>query len=138
MPLLLEEVQEGNVAYFNDVSLVNDPEIDRNDDGLNRPGPFLCIQVKGDRSVWIAISSQYRPERLLIQDPWRSGGNDYWRETPAYLIDGLNTYLGPNSSFVRAAAQERSFRPHSRPTVNQVGIAAVVAEVLRQGGPLLP
>lgn len=137
MPLLANEIQIGNVAYFDHEVLLREPGIDRNDDGLNWPGPFLCIQVLGEKNVWVAISSHHRPERLLSQDAWRIGGNDYWRDTPAYLVDGLNTYLGPNEAMVRAAADERSFYPHRRPSVTSAGVQAVLEEVERQGGPLL-
>jgi hypothetical protein len=138
MPITEQEIQPGAVAYFSDKALLADPDIDRDDDGLNRPGPFLCVQVKDGKSVWCAITGQYRPERLLIRDVWRLNGNPYWQETPAYLVDGLCTYLGPNYAFVRASVIERPFEPYTRPFVTMDGVDAALAEIERQGGPTLP
>lgn len=136
--MLQGEIQIGAVAYFDHNVLLSDPEIDRDDDGLDRPGPFVCVQIKDGKSVWCAISSHARRERLVIADEWRRDGNQYWKDTPAYLIDGLCTYLGPSEAFVRAAAGERSFKPHLRPSITAEGIIAILAEIEKQGGPLLP
>lgn len=137
MPLPLEEVKLGAVAYFDHTVLLSDPDIDRDDDGLNRPGPFVCVQIDGDKSVWCAVTSEHRPERLLLQPQWRENGSRQWRTTPQYLVDGLNTYLGPIASFIRAAAAETPFVAYPRPSLNQDGVAAVLAEIEKQGGPLL-
>mgnify|MGYP007002412422 CR=1 FL=1 len=137
MPLTEPELTVGAVAYFDHEILLREPEIDRNDDGLNRPGPFLCIEAREGRSVWVAITSQFRPERLLIDQAWRIAGSQKWRDEDAYLVDGLNTYVGPDSAFVRAASAERPFYPNTRPHVSLAGVQAVIQEVDRQGGPRL-
>ena len=138
MALTEAEIQTGAVAYFSDASLIGDAEIERDDDGLDRPGPFLCVQVQEGKSVWSAISSQRRRERLVIRDEWRINGNPHWQETPAYLVDGLSTYLGTHAAFIRASAIERPFHPYQRPSVTADGVIAVLAEIEKQGGPLLP
>ncbi len=128
----------GAVAYFDHRLLLEAPGIDRNDDGLDRPGPFVCVQVRGNRSVWCAITGEERPERLLIAQEWRRDGSDTWRDAPQYLQDGLNTYLGPTDSFIAAASLERSFRPFRRPWITPEGVLAIIDEINRQGGPLEP
>lgn len=137
MPLLPNEVEIGVVAYFDHTSLLADPNIDRNDDGLNRPGPFVCVQIKEQHSVWCAVTSEFRPERLLLRPEWRQGGSEQWRGVAQYLVDGLNTYLGPTTSFVQAAAGEYPFTLHARPTITCDGVAAIIEEINKQGGPLL-
>lgn len=138
MPLTQQEVNVGAVAYFDDQVLIHDPDIDRNDDGLDRPGPFVCIEIKGDKSVWCAITTQWKKPRLPIDAAWRQGGDHMWRNDPQYLVDGLNTYLGPTEAFIRAAVAEAPFAPNGRPNVTHPGVVAILAEVAKQGGPLLP
>lgn len=137
MPLSFEDIRVGAIAYFDHEILLTEPEIDRDDDHLNRPGPFVCVQVVSARSVWCAISGEDRPERLFIQEGWRRDGNKAWRLSPQYLVDGLATYLGPNDAFVRAAAQERVFTPYRRPWVTALGVEAILEEINKQGGPLI-
>ena len=137
MPLRPVEVIVGSVAYFDHEALLREPDVDRNDDGLDRPGPFVCVQVLGDRSVWCAITTQWKRKRLHVERIWREGGDDQWRHGDQYLQDGLNTYLCPNEAFLRAAAAERPFAPHVRPHVTAQGVAAFLVEIDKQGGPLL-
>lgn len=138
MPLEEHEVVPGAVAYFDHTVLLAAPDLDRNDDGLNRPGPFVCVQVHGDRSVWCAITTECRPERLSITSEFRLRGSLGWQRREQYLVDGLNTYLAPTSVFLRAAAAEKLFEPYLRPHVSPAGVQAILAEIDAQGGPLLP
>ena len=55
MALTLEEVEPGIVTYFDHVVLLREVDIDRDDDGIDRPGPFVCIQVVGDKSVHLLL-----------------------------------------------------------------------------------
>ena len=137
MPLTQADVSVGNVAYFDHEVLLREPGIDRNDDGLNRPGPFVCVQVVGTSSVWCAVTTQWNPKRLYLNKAWRLGGDPQWQNSDQYLVDGLNTYLGPNEAFLRAAAAEQPFAPYIRPAIDPTGIAAVLVEIDKQGGPLL-
>ncbi len=137
MPLLLEDVKLGAIAYFDHHVLLADPDIDRDDDGLNRPGPFVCVQIDGDKSVWSAVTSEHRHERLLLQTQWRQNGSPQWRSINQYLVDGLGTYIGPTASFIRAAAAETPFVQYPRPSLTLDGVTAVLAEIEKQGGPLL-
>lgn len=137
MPLTESEVVVGNVAYFDHEVLIREPEIDRDDDNINRPGPFVCVQVKDSDSVWCAITTEWKFKRLMIEPAWRTGGTPKWRSDPQYLNDGLSTYLGSTKAFLRAAAAERSFAPFVRPGISAAGIVAILEEIERQGGPLL-
>lgn len=91
MALRTSDVRVGAVAYFDHELLLAEPDIDKGDDSLNRPGPFVCVEVLGDRSVWCAITGEQRPERLPIDPKWRRDGSDGWRTMPQYLQDGLAT-----------------------------------------------
>jgi len=137
MPLREAEVVVGNVAYFDHEVLLQEPDIDRDDDQLDRSGPFVCVQVKDMHSVWCAITTEPNPKRLSIETAWRIGGAPGWRSHPQYLNDGLSTYLGPTEAFLRAAAGEKPFKPYSRPAISNDGMAAILEEIDKQGGPLL-
>ena len=137
MALRTADVRVGAIAYFDHELLLAEPDVDRGDEGLNRPGPFVCVEVIGDKSVWSAITGEARPERLLIEAIWRRDGSDAWRSVPQFLNDGLATYLGPTAAFVRAGSRETPFTRFRRPSLTQEGIQAVLVEVRAQGGPLL-
>lgn len=137
MPLHAPEIVVGNVAYFDDQLLVADQFIDCGDQKIDRPGPYVCVQVKGLDSVWCGITTAARKERLFIDIAWRIDGSPGWRQKPQYLHDGLATFFGPNSSFIACAAAEQPFAPFLRPKVSAVGIAAILAEIAAQGGPML-
>ena len=137
MPLQANDVEVGNIAYFDHEVLLREPDLDRNDDGLDRPGPFVCVQIQGARSVWSAVTTTRNPKRLFIKREWRRGGDDQWRNSQQFLVDGLNTYLGPHEAFLRATAAERPFDPFVRPSITAEGVAAILAEIEKQGGPLL-
>ena len=137
MPLQLREVRSGAVAYFDHVRLLSEADIEHHESGLDRPGPFLCVQVVGAQSVWCAITSHERPERLFLKEAWRRDGAPGWRQTAQYLQDGLNTYLGPSEAFVRAAIDETPFTPFRRPWLTPSGVAAVLQEIQEQSGRLL-
>ena len=137
MPLQANEIVVGNIAYFDHEVLLREPDMDRNDDGLDRPGPFVCVQIQGSRSVWCAVTTTPNPKRLFIKNEWRQGGDDQWKHNQQFLVDGLNTYLGPNEAFLRAAINERPFAPITRPSIIATGIEAILKEVENQGGPLL-
>ncbi|WP_157214507.1 hypothetical protein [Polaromonas sp. CF318] len=136
MALRSSDVSLGTIAFFDDKLLLAEHDIDAGDTSLDRPGPFVCVQVMGAKSVWCAITSEYRPERLFIEPKWRQHGSDKWKEDNQYLNDGLNTFLGPNVAFLRAAAKESPFNMYRRPKINAEGVAAILFEVDKQGGPL--
>jgi hypothetical protein len=139
MSLRRTEIACGVVAYFDHRVLIESTEVDRPDDAINRPGPFVCVQTVGDKSVWSGLTtkSDGRPERLYLRPEWRTGGEDRWREDDQFLNDGLATYLGPTSVFVAAAAAERPFGRFTRPHVTSAGIAAIIGAITEQGGWML-
>ena len=136
MPLSRPEIKAGAVAYLDYVVLRENPEVDHGDTSINRDGPFLCVQIVGDRSCWIPLTTQHRPERLLIEKKWRQGGSPTFKATELYVNDGLNTFVGPTAAFVAAGKSEIPFAAFPRPSVRSAGIAAVIAEINKQGGPL--
>jgi hypothetical protein len=137
MPLHLREVKVGAVAFLDYVALREDPAVDDGGTNINRDGPFLCVQVIGDKSCWIPLTTQARPERLLIDKKWRQGGSAKFKATDLYVNDGLNTFVGPTASFVAAGKDEIPFIAHPRPSVRTAGVTAVIEEIKKQGGPLV-
>ena len=76
MALRPADVRVGVVAYFDHELLLAETKVDRGDEGLNRPGPFVCVEVVADKSVWCAVTGEARPERLSIEPAWRRDGSD--------------------------------------------------------------
>jgi hypothetical protein len=137
MALRLQDIRVGAVAYLDHKTLLGEPDLHKGSDTIDRPGPFVCVQVKGKLSAWAPLTGEHRPERLLIDSKWRRDGSDYWQTHDQYLSDGLNTWVGPSEAFVRAGAKETPFKMYRRPSVTSAGIKAILAEIERQGGKLL-
>lgn len=137
MALRSTDIFVGSVAYFDDELLLSEEDIDAGDSEVDRPGPFVCVQTKGASSVWIAMTGESRPERLFVDPKWRMYGSDKWRQDGQYINDGLCTCLGPNEAFVRAGSKEAPFNKYRRPRISDEGIAAILLEIEKQGGPLL-
>lgn len=137
MALRLADIRIGSVAYLDHALLLQEPDVYKGSTTIDRPGPFLCLQVEGMESTWISLTSEWRAERLPIDPKWRREGSQLWKEQDQYVIDGLNTFIGPNEAFVRAGANENPFKMYRRPYVVQAGVDAAIAEVVAQGGKLL-
>lgn len=134
MPITVAEIRSGAVAYLDASTLNDDPEVTNPEHPTTRNGPFVCFAVNGQRSGWAPISTQFREERLLIEESWRLSGAGAWRNADQYLNDGLTTYVGPNASFAGASQNTDTFRAANRPRVNAEGVAAILAEIQNQGG----
>jgi hypothetical protein len=139
MPLTIREIRTGSIAYFDDKLLLAETDVKHRDVHLDRPGPFVCVQVQGDKSVWSPVTtSSNQPDRLKFDARWKRDGSPAWRNNDQYLNDGFNTFIGPNAAFLRAAAGEQPFSPNRRPWLNADGQAAVLVEIAKRGGELLP
>src|SRR5690606_3729365 len=112
-------------------------EIEHANLGIDRPGPFVCVQAADGRSVWSPLTQDFRPERLEIDKKWRREGSTVWREHDQYLNDGRNTFVGPNEAFVRAGAKEMPFKGYRRPYVTAEGVEAILSEIRSRSGALL-
>ena len=137
MALRLGEIRVGSLAYFDHKLLLAEADVRHIASGLDRPGPFVCIQKEGDRSVWTPITQDHRPERLVIDPKWRRQGSDAWQKGDQYLNDGRNTFVGLNDAFVRAGAKETPFVRYKRPYITAEGVSAILAEVKARNGELL-
>lgn len=137
MPLLINEIAVGAVAYF-DISLLNsDQRITKPQHPANRASPFVCFQTDGTNSAWAVITTQYRKERLEILKLWRQEGSIQWNNDTLYLNDGACTYTGPNQAFIDAAVNETPFTKINRPQITLNGIAAITPVVIARKGPML-
>ena len=126
------ELQAGLVAHLDQTMLTNDPAVlDTYPQRDTELRPFVCVAVDGDTSTWAPLTSTFRRERLRIEDAWRTGGIDMWRDRVCFLNDGANTYSGPNTSFMAASVQELTDAA-TRSRMALDGVEAVVAEIDRQ------
>ena len=134
MPLLLEEIIPGTVAILETQPLLSSPDVRRSEDDIPfRSGPFLCVQVRDGQSTWLNITTRRDPRglRLELRIEWLLDGSALWRSAPQYVNDARKPFVGTNTVFVLAGANELPHRPHLRPRVSEEGIAAAVAEMAR-------
>jgi hypothetical protein len=141
VPLDPKEVVPGAVAILDAGSLVKDKRVETNREGGGtfRPGPFVCVQVKGDRCLWLNITSQVdkRGLRLELKKEWRLEGSAVWQTGDQYIGDARKPFMGPISAFVDAGSKELPHRPHKRPLISADGIAAIEVELKKYGAPSL-
>lgn len=137
MPIAPQEIAVGVVAYFDVNVLDNAPNIQKPPSPTTRSGPFLCVQIAGEWSVWAPLTWTVRPERLLIKPEWREGGTAAWRNRSPYLNDGATTYVGDTDTFIAASATADKYIPSTRQRVSALGVEAVVSEIKARGGRLL-
>lgn len=131
--LAAHEIEPGLVVHLDPTPLEAHSDVTKTapKQGEVRVGPFLCLAVEGDQSSWAPLTSQARPERLELVSAWRTGGEPGWRERANYLVDGANTYTGPNEAFTRASHPERTGMDN-RARLDSDGLAAVHQEIKRQ------
>lgn len=140
MPLTADEIEPGIVAIFDAATLSGDKRVQHEDLGTNfRSGPFLCVDVNGGASRWVAITkkSDRRGLRLSLNEAWRIDGSELWRTEPQWINDARKPFIGPNEAFVDAAATELPHRPHNRPRISLEGLAAIRAELRKYLAPSL-
>ena len=137
MPLLLEEISVGVVAYFDVKKLNRDQRITPPAHPTNRNGPFLCVQLVEGRSTWTALTWKFREERLFIKPEWRDGGTEAWNNRTPYINDGAITYIGENGAFVEASAIADTYMPETRQRVNAAGVEAALIVIARRNGALM-
>ncbi|MFA8393210.1 hypothetical protein [Burkholderia ubonensis] len=140
MPLLQEEIVPGAVAILDVTVLLAQPGIESAEANVRfRTGPFLCVQVKDDKALWINITKQRdtRGLRLELKDEWRLEGSDIWQKEPQFVHDARKSFIAPLQAFVRAGAHELPHQPHKRPCVSNEGVSAVLAELGKYRAPVL-
>ena len=136
MPLLKEEIVPGAVAILETAPIFSDRRVSRADDNSPfRTGPFLCVAVREETSMWLTLTTQQdrRGLRLLLRPEWLLEGSDIWRGSSQFINDARKPFSGPIDVFVAAGAKELPFTTHKRPHVSADGVAAAVAEMARYG-----
>jgi hypothetical protein len=127
-----DEIEPGLVAFLDPRVLAAQAVVSHTQDPpVVRPGPFVCVSVDGDRSEWSPVTTEYRPERLVIQRRWRSGGHPQWLRDRQYLNDGANLWRGPHEAFLAASRAEVT-TALDRAFLSTEGLAAVQAEIEAQ------
>ncbi len=130
--LTLQEIQPGLVSHLDQTMLSKDRAVlDTYPQKDTELRPFVCVAVEGDQSTWSPLTSTYRRERLKVEDDWRHGGIDMWRDRVCYLNDGANVYIGPTTSFIAASAEELTDEA-TRSRMAAEGVVAIAKEIERQ------
>lgn len=137
MALTIRDIRVGSLAYFDHAVLLSEKGIKHANLGLDRPGPFVCVEHKDGRSTWTPLTGDHRPERLPIDPKWRREGSKLWKEADQFLNDGRNTFVGPDEAFIRAGAKENPFEKYKRPYITAEGVNAIIKEIQSRRGNLL-
>lgn len=129
MVLAFDEVIARNVAILDAGMLIADERVQCSHEGeLGSKRPFLCIKVANGICTWVHVTKQHKMQRLCI-DPWKKPGSPEWMGTPQYINDARKLFWGPSEAFVDASISELPHKPHSRPTIEPVGVDRVIQEV---------
>lgn len=149
MPLTLSEIRAGAIAYLDPHTLIAQPEVEFW--GPNtalpgsppasrptpRPGPFLCVEADGAKSVWVPLTTQASTTtdtypRRPVDPRYLFGAYGKLASGQTFLSDGAASFRGPNSAFVAAAAGEQPFPTGSRPTLSINGLIPIRVEIANQ------
>ncbi|MEN9359428.1 MAG: Xanthomonas phage [Verrucomicrobiota bacterium] len=139
MPIASTEIQPGAVAYFDVACLLGASGVRCTAaPGVLRNGPFLCVDIKGDKSLWLQIigSAGKEKHRYEIAAEARSGGSDSWRQRPQYLHDPRHPVIASSEAVVAATAEELPM-PSGRPGVDSALLPAIIAEIRKVRGAAL-
>lgn len=141
-PIDIDEIAPGIVVRLDPPILLEDERVCHTQDPpVNRPGPFLCVEVDGEMTTWAGLTTtdktSVRPThsarkpvgRLALKQEWRAGGPRRWRLADQFLADGASLWLGPKEAFVAASWQEVKLRTPNRARLTEEGLDAVRIEI---------
>src|SRR4051794_14096090 len=88
-----EEIAQGIVIRLDPGVLSKDPRVRATQKPhAARPGPFVCIAVYGEETIWAGVTTGPRWQRLPIEERWRYGGDRHWRLASQFLTDGASLW----------------------------------------------
>lgn len=141
MPITADEIAAGVIAYLDVATLVKDPRIRYVEHGAPfRNGPFLCVQCKGEDSLWLQVTGTRddRGLRLELLREWRTGGGaGRWLRDSQFIHDARKPIYGPPVAFANASNNVDHYQMQDRPRVLQEGLNASIKELERYGGKAL-
>ena len=135
MSISQDQIRPGIVVYLNVSRLVNDDRLLYEEAGeAFRDGPFVCLQVNGDISLWLQITgaADRRGLRLPLEQKWRSNGSPRWRFGSQYIHDARKPLIGPSVLFSEVSDSDHN-EDHERPVLSQEGVDACIAEIRKFG-----
>ena len=136
MPIASTEIQPGAVAYFDVATLLASSGVKCTAaPGVLRNGPFLCVEIKGDKSLWLQIigSAGKEKDRFESEASARSGGSDNWRQRPQFLHDPRHPVIAPSAAVIAATAGELPM-PVGRPAIDSALLPDILAEIRKVRG----
>lgn len=141
MPIAEQDIKPGVVAYLDVGHMVKDSRVRYVEHGMPfRNGPFLCVQRKGDDSLWLQVTGTRDAKGIRVEllREWRvGGGKGRWLRDPQFIHDARKPIYGPPAAFADASAGVDIYQMQDRPLVLQPGLDAALAEVERYGGQAL-
>jgi hypothetical protein len=138
MSLQDTEIQPGCYAWFDVKKLLADKRVEHKAKTKFRDGPFICVQAKDARSVWVELTRQDGAYgREWLKDEWRLEGDPQWLDGKSYFNSLNETFIGPNAAFVDAAASEPAYTPYTRPQLSVEGVEFALKRLKFNGAPLL-
>lgn len=140
MPLKPNDITPGIVAYFAVAHLRASAKSLDYQSLPDRDGPFLCVQVDGDRSAWLGLTSRQKSWfwwHLPIPPAHKLGGSPRWRGEYTAVNDLRKPIQGPSRVFVCASQRVDVIPWWLRPKVSDEGLAAIWDAMDAIGAPLL-
>lgn len=131
MALHLDEIAPGVVAYLDTRILLADSRLVRSGTQFFRSGPFLCGMVGAGRTVWWEMTTQPGKwnQRFRIRPEWCIGGTQLWRDTPKFLNNPGEPFIGRDVVFADASHSEFSFMQYDRPRIADEGVELALIEM---------
>ena len=138
MPLSEEDIEPGIIAILEPGLLLADRRVQYAGAKAFRAGPFVCVQVVKQLSLWVHLTRQRDPywQRFEIHKKWRRDGHPHWHDAGSYVNDISNPFTGPLDAFVAAGRRELPFPPYIRPSVCGEAVEAIIA-AMSKGGVIL-
>jgi hypothetical protein len=136
MPIVSTEIQPGAVAYFDIATLLHSSGVKCTAaPGVLRNGPYVCVEIKGDKSLWLQVigSAGKEKDRFEIADTARSGGSDNWRQRPQFIHDPRHPVIAPSAAVIAATVGELPM-PVGRPKIDGDLLPDILAEIRKVRG----
>jgi hypothetical protein len=130
VPLTVEEIAPGIVAYLCPRTLMSDLRVarDYSYSDCKESRPYLCVSLDDDDSTWLPLTSQ-NPYgcRLPIELEWRTGGGARWQSADTFIRTFAHEFSGPRSAFALASCVTDLWSHAGRPGISADGLRVVLA-----------
>jgi hypothetical protein len=127
-----DEIKPGIVVFIDQALLAAQPGVIHSKELTDASSrPLVCVAATSGSTEWLALTTEYRPERLEIRPEWRTGGHPQWLRDPQFVNDGASVWMGPHEAFVASSILEITVRA-TRARVSREGLDEIRSEMEEQ------